>query len=41
LVIIARWRAPKATLAELEQDWLRLARRMQLLKMPASAATAP
>ena len=41
MVIIARWRAPKAALAELEQDWLRLARRMQLLKMPASAATAP
>jgi ribonuclease P protein component len=41
MVIIARWRAPKATLAELEQDWLRLARRMQLLKAPASAATAP
>jgi len=41
MVIIARWRAPKATLAELEQDWLRLARRMQLLNAPASAANAP
>ena len=28
MVVIARWRAPKATLAELEHDWLRLARRM-------------
>ncbi len=40
MVIIARWRAPQATLAELEQDWLRLARRMNLLKPTASAATA-
>jgi ribonuclease P protein component len=37
MVIIARWRAPQATLAELENDWLRLARRMNLLipKPPA------
>ena len=37
MVIIARWRAPKATLAELENDWLRLARRMNVLsqKLPA------
>jgi len=41
MVIIARWRAPQASLAELEQDWLRLARRMNLLKAPASAATTP
>ncbi|MGV3663373.1 MAG: ribonuclease P protein component [Prosthecobacter sp.] len=39
MVIIARWRAPQATLEELEKDWLRLARRMQLFKPPASAAT--
>lgn len=37
LVIIARWRAPQATLAELEKDWLRLARRLNLLKAPATA----
>jgi ribonuclease P protein component len=37
MVIIARWRAPQATLAQLENDWLRLARRMSLLtqKLPA------
>lgn len=38
MVIIARWRAPQATLEELEKDWLRLARRMQLLKPPARVA---
>ena len=41
MVIIARWRAPQATLAELENDWLRLARRMNLLtqkKLPAPPA---
>ncbi len=38
MVIIARWRAPQATLEELEKDWLRLARRMNLLKQPATAA---
>jgi ribonuclease P protein component len=38
MVVIARWRAPKATLAELEHDWLRLARRMNLLK-PAPSGT--
>jgi len=32
MVIIARWRAPQAALEELENDWLRLARRMSLLK---------
>ena len=37
MVIIARWRAPQATLAELENDWLRLARRMSLLKQKAPA----
>lgn len=30
-VTIARWRAPGAPYAELEQDWLRLARRAGLL----------
>lgn len=38
VVIIARWRAPQATLEELEKDWLRLARRMNLLKPPSAAA---
>lgn len=38
MVLIARWRAPQATLAELENDWLRLARRMNLLK-PAPSGT--
>ncbi|MBB5034461.1 ribonuclease P protein component [Prosthecobacter vanneervenii] len=37
MVIIARWRAPQATLQELENDWLRLARRMSLLKPKTSA----
>ncbi|MFO1484047.1 MAG: ribonuclease P protein component [Verrucomicrobiaceae bacterium] len=41
MVIIARWRAPEATLDELEKDWLRLARRMNLLQTPSSAASAP
>lgn len=41
MVIIARWRAPKATLAELEKDWLRLAQRMNLLKLSPPADPAP
>lgn len=41
LVIIARWRAPQATLQELDKDWLRLARRMQVLKPPAPLPAAP
>ncbi|MCB1279615.1 ribonuclease P protein component [Prosthecobacter sp.] len=41
MVIIARWRAPQATLAELESDWLRLARRMNLLKQALPAPPAP
>ena len=41
MVIIARWRAPQATLAELENDWLRLARRMNLLKQAPPAPSAP
>lgn len=40
MVVIARWRAPQATLEELEKDWLRLARRMNLLQKPPSAAPA-
>lgn len=40
MVIIARWRAPQATLEELEKDWLRLARRMNLLQTPSSASSA-
>lgn len=31
-VTVGRWRAPAATYAELEQDWLRLARRVGLLQ---------
>ncbi len=41
MVIIARWRAPQATLAELENDWLRLARRMDLLSRKPPAPPAP
>lgn len=41
MVIIARWRAPQATLAELENDWLRLARRMNLLSRKPPAPPAP
>jgi ribonuclease P protein component len=41
MVIIARWRAPQATLAELENDWLRLARRMNLLTQKHPAPPAP
>jgi ribonuclease P protein component len=40
LVIIARWRAPLASLEELEKDWLRLARHMNLLQTPPTAASA-
>ena len=38
LVIIARWRAPSATLAEMEQDWLRLAKRQGLLLKQAPSS---
>lgn len=41
IVVVARWRAPQATLQELEQDWLRLARRMRLLKPSAPPAASP
>lgn len=40
MVIIARWRAPQATLEELEKDWMRLARRMNLLKQSAPVVPA-
>jgi ribonuclease P protein component len=36
-VTIARWRAPEADFAELNQDWARLARRMGLFLKPAAA----
>lgn len=32
MVIIARWRAPQATLTDLEKDWLRLAGRLNVLQ---------
>ena len=31
LVTIARWRAAEATLEELEKDWLRLAKRLEII----------
>ncbi len=31
LVVIARWRAAEATLEELEKDWLRLAKRLEII----------
>jgi ribonuclease P protein component len=34
LVVIARWRAPDADLGDLEKDWLRLAKRADILKAP-------
>jgi ribonuclease P protein component len=34
LVLIARWKSPDADLAELEKDWLRLAKRAEILKTP-------
>lgn len=39
-VVVARWRAPQASLEELEKDWLRLAKKAGLLK-PKSGLTAP
>jgi ribonuclease P protein component len=39
MVLIARWRAPQATLQELEKDWMRLACRMKLLQTPSSSAS--
>ncbi|TDU66639.1 ribonuclease P protein component [Prosthecobacter fusiformis] len=37
-VTIARWRAADADFADLEQDWLRLAKRQGLLLKPAPSA---
>lgn len=38
MVVIARWKAPKATLAELDKDWLILAKKAAILKPPTSAS---
>ena len=38
IVIIPRWRAPAAEFSELENDWLRLARRQGLLLKPAPSS---
>ncbi|SKB07690.1 ribonuclease P protein component [Prosthecobacter debontii] len=37
-VTIARWRAADAAFADMEQDWLRLAKRQGLLLKPAPSA---
>ncbi len=37
-VVIARWRAPGLSQADLEKDWLYLARRAGILRRPATAA---
>ena len=37
-VTIALWRAPEADYAELEQDWVRLAKRQGLFLKPAASA---
>lgn len=34
IVTIARWRASEASYAELEREWLRLARKLEILKDP-------
>lgn len=34
LVTVLRWRAPEATFAELERDWLKQARRLGILTEP-------
>jgi ribonuclease P protein component len=39
-VVIARWRAPSLSLAELEKDWLHLARRSGIL-LPGSPQPNP
>jgi ribonuclease P protein component len=36
-VVIARWKAPQLSLAELEKDWLHLARRAGILLRPPSS----
>lgn len=35
LVVIARWRAPEAEFADLEKDWLKLAKKSGILKTAA------
>jgi ribonuclease P protein component len=40
-VTIARWRAPEADFADLEQDWVRLAKRQGLLVKQTRPETAP
>ena len=32
IIVIARWRAAEATFAQLEKDWLRLAKRLDILE---------
>lgn len=39
-VIIGRWRAPKASLLEIETDWLRLAKRLGVVQSLSAAPTA-
>jgi ribonuclease P protein component len=34
VVVIARWKSPEAGYADLEKDWLRLAKRADLFKTP-------
>lgn len=40
-VTIARWRAPEADFAELQQDWVRLAKRQGLLVKQPKPQSAP
>jgi ribonuclease P protein component len=40
-VVIGRWRAPKATLLEIEADWLRLAKRLGILQQVNPPPQAP
>ncbi len=38
MVVIARWKSPEATLAELDKDWLKLAKKAAILKPPTPAS---
>lgn len=40
-VVIARWRAPEASLEDLRKDWQRLARKAGLLQPPPPKHAAP
>jgi ribonuclease P protein component len=40
-VVIARWKAPQLTQAELEKDWLHLARRAGILRRPPPTNPPP